>query len=146
MRYRVALSLVFALSALVLRADNPVQDSVQRAREHAQHASPKGQAKAYIEYVRALVDRAGELYAARQYDGSAKALDEANEALTKASASAEKYKHDVKDCDLILNKVERRLKDDAKSFSSQDRPRVHALIKQVQATRDRLLQILFETR
>lgn len=127
--------------------DNTPQDPVARARERAAaHAGSKGEAKADIELVLALVDSAGDLYTAQKFEDSAKAIQEANDALTKARASAEDHKHDIKHCDLVLSRVERRLKDYTNSFATQDRPPVQALLKQVQETRDELLKILFETK
>lgn len=143
-RIVTALLLLYAACACGFASSTP-QDPVEKAREHAAHASPKKQAKADVELVRALVDRAGELYTAQKFDESAKAIDEAGTVLAAARASAEQHKHDIKQCDLILDPVERRLKDYSNSFATQDRPRVLALLKQVQAMRDELLKMLFET-
>ncbi|GAC1644016.1 MAG: hypothetical protein NVS9B15_00830 [Acidobacteriaceae bacterium] len=123
-----------------------VQDPLARAREHAQHVQGKGAAKAYVELVRVLVDDAGAQYSGQHYDESAKELEEAKDALAKARQSAEQHKHDIKQCDLILDKVDRRLRDYGHSFSAEDRPRVQALNKDVQNLREKLLQILFETK
>lgn len=135
----LALALGFCASA-----SSKSQDPVDRAREHAEHASPKGEAKADIELVIALVNRAGELYSAQKFSGSTAAIEEAQTALAKGRSSAQEHRHDIKQCDLMLNHLERRLKDDLNSFATQDRPPVQALLKQVQDTRDELLKILFE--
>lgn len=135
------------MCAVAGSADNRPQDPVTRAREHATaRAGSKGEAKADIELVRALVDSAGDLYTAQKFEDSAKAIEEAREVLTKARASAEEHKHDIKHCDLVLDHVERRLKDYINSFATQDRPPIQELLKQVQETRDELLKILFETK
>jgi len=138
--------LLLVMIAVCLGAADEPKDPLARAREHAQHAEGRGAAKAYVELVRALVDDAGAQYNQQHYDESAKELDEAMEALTKARASAEQHKHDIKQCDLILDKVDRRLRDYSHSFAVQDRPKVVTLEKQVGDVREKLLQILFETR
>lgn len=135
------------MCAAAAAVDDKPQDPVARAREHARtHAGSKGEAKADIELVRALVDSAGDLYTAQRFEDSAKAIEEARDVLTKARASAEEHRHDIKHCDLVLNHVERRLKDYTNSFATQDRTPVQALLKQVQETRDEFLKILFETK
>jgi len=107
-----------------------IQDPLARAREHAQHVQGKGEAKAYVELVRVLVDDAGTQYSGQHYEEAAKELDEAKNALNKARSSAEEHKHDIKQCDLILAKVDRRLRDYGHSFSAQDRPRVERYVRQ----------------
>lgn len=144
-RISTVLVLVSVLCACAFASEKS-QDPLEKAREHAAHVSDKKQAKADVELVRALVDRAGELYNAQKFEESAKALDEARDTLTLARASAEEHQHDIKQCDLILDHVEYRLKDYSNSFATADRPRVNALLKQVQAMRDELLKILFETK
>jgi hypothetical protein len=143
--YRLLLVL---LIAGIMVADQPKQQltEVERARTHAEQAHGKGEAKAYAELIRKLVDESGTLYAQQKYDEALKDLDEANEAIGKVRTSVEEKKHDVKQCDLILSHVERRLKDYDHSFSTQDRSHVQTLLKNVQGLRDRLLQILFETK
>ena len=140
---RLILIVVLALSACL--ADQ-LTDPLSRAREHAQHVQGKGEAKAYVELVRALVEDAVTRYTAQQYDEALKDLDEAHDALSKARVSAEEHKHDIKQCDLILDGVDRRLRDFKRAFAAQDRAKVEKLDNEVATMREKLLQILFETR
>ncbi len=55
-----------------LVCDQP-HNVLQKARERAEHASPKSEAKAEMELVRALVDDAAEQYAAEKYDNTRQA-------------------------------------------------------------------------
>ena len=134
------------LIACSVGAADQLTDPVARAREHAQHVQGKSEAKAYVELVHALVDDAGTKYTAQQYDEALKDLDEAHDALQHASTSAEQHKHDIKQCDLILDKVDRRLRDFKRAFAAQDRPKVEKLDNEVASLREKLLQILFEKR
>jgi hypothetical protein len=143
-RTTAILAAMLCLAGL-LSADTQT-DPVEKARANVERHQGKREAKAEVELVRALVEQAGTLYSAGRYDEAAKSLREAEVALGEAQKDAEQYKHDIKQCDLILDRVERELKDEERSFASQDQPQVKALIKQVQSLRDRLLQILFETK
>jgi hypothetical protein len=136
--------LMLLLLSTSARADQkPTATPVELARDHAAHASDKGAAKADMELVKSLVEQAGTQYAAKQYDPSAKSLDEAKRVLANGLSSAQQHKHDLKQCDLILDKVERRLRDYSHTFSSVDRPRVEGLLKDVGNVREKLLQMLF---
>ncbi|HEY0566058.1 MAG TPA: hypothetical protein VGC88_10770 [Terriglobales bacterium] len=138
-----AFIIVLVLTAFAMADQKRPPAPVDLARDHAAHAPEKNAAKADIELVRALVEQAGAQYTAKQYDDSAKSLDEAKQVLAKGLASAQQQKHDLKQCDLILDKVERRLRDYSHGFSTVDRPRVEALLKDVGNTREKLLQMLF---
>ena len=131
------------LCACAVADQKHAPNSVELARDHASHAAEKNAAKADMELVRALVEQAGAQYTAKQYDDSAKSLDEARSVLTKGLAAAQQQKHDLKQCDLVLDKVERRLRDYSHGFSTVDRPRVEALLKDVGNTREKLLEMLF---
>ena len=141
----IRLAAVLMLACSICASDQ-LTDPVARAKEHAQHVQGKSEAKAYVELVHALVDDAGAKYTAQQYDDALKDLDEAHDALQHARSSAEQHKHDIKQCDLILDKVDRRLRDFKRAFAAQDRPKVEKLDNEVASVREKLLQILFETR
>jgi len=124
-------------------ADNP-SDHVASLKDKAEHANPKKRSKIYIEIVAALVDRASKEYKNNQYDAFTADIHAAGDALTNAIDNAKQYHHDEKRDDLLLDPVERRLRELVNTVAVQDRPPVAALLAQVRSARDMLIQLVFD--
>lgn len=130
------------LSAAASASDKD-SDRVASLKDKAEHASPKKRSKIYIEMVSALVDRATEDYKNDQYDSFAADIHAASDALGSATENAKRYHHDEKRDDLLLDPVERKLRDLVDTVALQDRPPVAALLAQVRSARDMLIQLVF---
>jgi len=119
-------------------------DPIAAMQEKVEKENPKKQSKLYIKIVTALVQRAESEYRAADYDAFKSDIDHARTALANAIESAQQYHHDEKKDDLMLDPVERKLQDMSRSVALQDRPPVEALLKQVQAARETLVQLVFQ--
>ena len=137
----IALTMAIAFSCFVpaFADDESIEELLAKARESRDH-----QAEIYAKVARRQVEVANGLFVDGDPAKAHAAVDEAVKYAGMALESAKQTRKRLKQADITLRKTSRRLSDIAGTLAFVDRPAVNDAVKQIEALRMQLLEVMFE--
>jgi len=132
---------VFLLAAFAVAsgADEPLDTLKARAEK----ARPQDQPHLFAIIASREVGEADHFYTEGDITNAKKAVDEVVRYAERAAAAAQSSGKHLKDTEILLRQTGRRLDDVRKTLNFEDRPDVEAAVKQVEKSRQKLLNHMF---
>ena len=132
---------VLLLSALAVarNADEPLD--VLKAR--AESARPQDQPPLFTTIARREVNEADRFYTEGDITNAKIAVDEVVRYAGRAAEAAQKSGKHLKDTEILLRRTARQLDDVRKTLNFEDRPYAEAAVRQVEKSRQKLLEQMF---
>ena len=128
------------LLGLTLGAKNETPSEL-KARADAAHGAE--QAKLCLEYARAQLEYANDLFTKGDVDTAQKAVVEVMQYVRKGANAASSSGKRLKETEIDLRKLEKRMKDIAASLNIDDRPPVLQSVDEIEQVRSGLLAKMF---
>lgn len=120
-----------------------VEEPLDALKARAEGAREQNQPRLFATIARREVDEADRFYTAGDITNAKKAVDEVVRYAGRAAEAAQKSGKHVKDTEILLRQTARRLDDVRKTLNFEDRPDVEAAVKQVEKSRQKLLEQMF---
>jgi hypothetical protein len=137
---RIPLAVLLLSSfAVATTAEEPLD--VLKAR--AESARVQSQPRLFATVARREVDEADRLYTEGDITNAKKAVDEVVRYAARATEAAQSSGKHLKDTEILLRQTARRLDEVRKTLNFEDRPDVEAAVKQVEKSRQKLLEHMF---
>jgi len=118
-------------------------ESLADLKAHADSAAGGEQAKFCIEYAHAELEYTNELYTKGDVDQAQSAVNSVMEYVRKGTSAAESSGKRLKQTEIELRKLEKRMKDIGESLNLDDRPPVLKLVDEIEQLRAGLLAAMF---
>jgi hypothetical protein len=131
--------LLLSAFAVARNADEPLD--VLKVR--AESARLQDQPRLFATIARREVNEADGFYTEGDVTNAKKAVDEVVRYAGRAAEAAQSSGKHLKDTEILLRQTARRLDDVRKTLNFEDRPDVEAAVKQVEKSRQKLLEHMF---
>ncbi len=118
-------------------------ESLADLKTRADNAHGADQAKLCIEYAHAELENANELYTKGDVDQAQAAVNSVMEYVRKGAESAESSGKRLKQTEIELRKLQKRMKDIGESLNLDDRPPVLKCVDEIEQLRAGLLAAMF---
>ncbi len=137
---RIPLAVVL-LTALV-SAKN-AEEPLDALKARAEQSRPQDRGHLFATIARREVNEADRFYTEGDIVNARKAVDEVVRYAGRAAEAAQKSGKHLKNTEILLRQTGRRLDDVRKTLNFEDRPDVEAAVKQVEKSRQKLLEQMF---
>ena len=132
-------AIVFLLSSIALAASEPLP--ALKARADAAHGGE--QAKLCLEYAHRILEDANALFTNGDVDKAQREIDEVVEYGRKAADAASSSGKHLKQTEIDLRKLSKRLHDIAETLAVEDRPPLQKAVEDLEQIRSDLLARMF---
>lgn len=133
------LALVLLVSGLALSKT----ESLPELKAHADNAHGGDEAKWSIEYAQAELEHANDLFTQGDVDQAQSAVSSVMDYVRKGTSAAKSSGKRLKQTEIELRKLEKRMKDIAESLNLDDRPPVLQSVDEIEQLRAGLLAAMF---
>jgi hypothetical protein len=140
MRKLATILAVLLASTIVCRAADEPLDALMR---RAEQATGGEQVKLYAEVARRQLHAAGDLFTAGDVQKARRAVDEVVTYSEKAGAAARISGKRLKETEIAVRKISKKLTDINRTLNVEDRPPVQAAIDKLEDIRSQLLAHMF---
>ena len=118
-------------------------ESLADLKSHADSAHGGDQARLCVEYAQAELEHANDLFTQGDVDQAQAAVSEVMDYVRKGAAAAKSSGKRLKQTEIDLRKLEKRMKDIGASLNFDDRPAVMKSVDEIEQVRAGLLAAMF---
>lgn len=119
------------------------EEPLETLKTRAESARPQDQPHLFANIARREVSEADRFYTAGEVANATKAVDELVRYAARAAEAATKTGKQLKNTEILLRETARRLEDISKTLNFDDRTYVEAAVKQVEKSRQQILDHMF---
>ena len=119
------------------------EEPLDSLKTRAENARPQEQPHLFATIARREVNEADHFYTAGDLPNATKAVDELVHYAARSAEAAQKTGKQLKSTEILLRETARRLDDVSKTLNFEDRPYVEAAVKQVEKSRQQILDHMF---
>jgi hypothetical protein len=119
------------------------EEPLETLKTRAESARPQDQPHLFATIARREVNEADRFYTVGDIASATKAVDELVRYAARAAEAAQKTGKQLKSTEIVLRETARRLNDVSKTLNFDDRTYVEAAVKQVEKSRQQILDQMF---